>query len=356
MKKTSHLLCILALAAVMISACTDGPVDGVIYHDRDRSSLSEYVQAVGLLDARLPGIDVHLLNGQTEQHTVTALDGSFAFEQIEPGTYLIDLGIDASYETTSNNRSLRLPAAVRQGEVHIVAIGDSVTSTGSEVLFCERLAHRISDMVPATFDNLAVHGSRSWDWLPGADRGYFEQRLAPVLPNADVLTMTLGANDLDFYVPPEGPPYDPFEILQRILEHSEYLLEALPNVVTLTQEILNRKPDCDIVYVIYWNVANSEVMAGILGELQPLGSDLLDMGLAILRSEMADLERILLADIAGRLEGTWIDPYLLDEKHPNDLGHQLHADVIFRALGGVVLPQDTDVSRLFGLYAPDLLP
>ena len=295
------------------------------------------------------------MDGLTERHTVTLLNGSFEFDDVDPGTYLLDMGIDPAYDCTSNNRPVRLPAAVREGAVHIVTMGDSVSVTGSDVPHPERLARHLSRIVPTTLDNLAVDGSTTWEWLPGGEKGYFEDRLLPVLADADVLTMTLGANDLYAYIS-DGPPYDPVEIIERLLEHPEYLTEFIPNVLTTIEEIRRRNPVCDIVYVVYWNPVNSEFMKGIMGDLQPLASQIVKTGIGYLRSVIAKIDGIVLVDVFESLGDTMIDPYLFDEAHPNDLGHQMYADVLFRSIGGVVLEPDSAENRLFGFYAPDLIP
>jgi lysophospholipase L1-like esterase len=256
---------------------------------------------------------------------------------------------------TSRNRPLRLPEAIREGAVRIVSIGDSVSAMGSDTLFCQRLADRISEMAPATCTNLAEDGATTWDWLPGSPRGYMENRLLPVLPETDVLTVTLGANDLYWYLG-DGPPYDSEEILQRVIDYPEYLENFIPNTIRVMEEVRARNPACDIVYVIYWNVVNSDLMAGVLGELAGLATFVTGSGLDILRTLTADVEGIVLADVDGALGNTKIDPYLYDEAHPNDAGHQLHADEVFRALGGVVLEAGSAENRAYGFYAPARVP
>jgi uncharacterized protein (TIGR03382 family) len=40
--------------------------------------------------------------------------------------------------------------------------------------------------------------------------------------------------------------------------------------------------------------------------------------------------------------------YMADKLHVNDAGHQVYADVVFGALGGVIVPAEGDVAKLFG--------
>lgn len=353
---TPAILFIVLLLALSAAPAGAGTVWGLVYHDGNSSSRSEYYQWIDSFDATLPGIDVHLLDGVSERHTVTTDQGFFLFNGMAPGTYLVDVGIDPARKCTSTNQALRIPDAVREGAVHVTAIGDSVGVIGSELPFPERLAARFSEMVEATCTNLSVSGSATWHWLPGDESGYFDDRLAPVLPETDVLAIALGANDLVAYVP-AGPPYDPVAIIQHFLENPEYLLNIIPNIVTLAGAVRAINPDCDVVYVIYMNVANSTAMAELIDPFQPLASFIMKIGLGLFRRIIGPVEGIVLADMLGSLGDTWLDPYLIDEVHPNDAGHQVYADEIFRALGGVVIEEEVSVDgRMIGFHAPDLVP
>jgi len=353
---TPAILLITFLLAILAAPAGAGTVRGVVYHDWNMNSRSAYFQRIDLFDAPLAGVDIYLLDGATEQQMVTTDRGCFLFDGLEPGTYLVDVGIDPERKCTSTNQALRIPDAVREGAVHVVAIGDSLGVEGSDLPYPERLAVRFSEMVEATCTNISVSGSATWQWLPCGETGYFEDRLAPLLPDTDVLTIALGANDLIPYVP-EGPPYDPVEIISHFFEHPEYLFNIIPNIVTIANGVREINPDCDIVYVIYMNVANCTAMAELIYPFQPLASFVMELGLGLFRRVIGRVEGIVLADMLGALGDTWLDPYLIDEVHPNDEGHQLYADEIFRALGGVVIEGETAVDdRMFGFYAPDLIP
>ncbi len=355
MKKALSPLTLLFLVPFVTISCTQGPVTGIVYHDADRSSRSEFDQTLTPSDIRLEGVELSLMDGQGEQQATTGSDGVFSFQEVEPGTYLIDVGVSPLLECTSHNRPVRLPAAIREGAVHVVAVGDSVSITGSDVPFPEHLVSRLSQIAPTTLNNLAVDGSTSWQWLPGSQEGYFEERLLPALEDADLLTITLGANDLYFYIS-DGPPYDPIKIIEKILQHPEYLLNLVPNVTGFLEAVLALSPQCDIVYVIYWNAANSEIMRGILGGFQPLASIMVEAALTLLRDSLKDLEGILFSDMMSALGNTLLDPYLLDEVHPNDAGHLLYADILFHSIGGVFLEEGTPQNRNFGFFDPDLVP
>jgi len=359
MQKPSFIILAAGFAVLsMVSIASPETVSGVVYHDGNRSSRSCHEQGIDPEDVPLPDVDVYLLDGASEQHAVTNEYGSFFFEDVEPGVYLLDVGIGSDYDSTSNNHPIRIPQAVRDGAVHVVTIGDSIGAMGSDVLYPERLALRFSEMVDATFTNLAIGGTTSWHWLPGAETGYFDELLAPELSHADVVTMTLGANDLGAYVE-GGPPYDPIAIIQAFLEHPEYIFDILPNISVIIDAIREINPDCDVVFVVYPNIANSTAMEELLGEtLQQLASFAMGIGMTIARWAIGDIEGVVLADMFGALGDTWLDPYLIDDVHPNDAGHQLYADVIFASLGGVVIEEEKGFgeSQMFGFWAPDLVP
>jgi len=348
----NRFVCILCLCAALFLAwgCTPPQLTVQVYRDADRDSLSDRAQTIFPPDVPLAGVPVLLTDGRTERTLATGGDGIARFDAVDPGTYLVLPQADPGADCTSNNQPRRLLEAIREGDVNIVSIGDSVSALGSDRLWCERLAERISEMAPASCTPLAVDGATTYDWLPGGSgRGFFESRLLPVIDEADMVTVTVGANDLYWYIL-GGPPYIPEEILQRIIDHPEYLLHALPNTVRVLEEIRARNPACDIVYVIYWNVANSDIVRGILGEYADLGNVVVKNGIAALRVLVSEIDGVVLADVFGALGDTRLDPYLLDEAHPNGDGHQLHADEAFRALGGIVVePGDTaPQNRKFG--------
>lgn len=352
--------------AVVISAlplCIAGAkqISGVIYHDANKNAVSYYEQNLDPVDVLLPDISVYLFSNSGELKATTSDYGTFDFCGVGAGTYFIAIGIDESFDCTSNNRASRIPDALREGHLDIVAIGDSIGVVGSDRPYPIRLAEHFSKIVDTTITNLAVGGSASWDWLPGAEKRYFEDLLVPVLPDADVITITLGGNDLVPYAPDE-PPYDPLEFLKNFLENPQYLLESIPRIKTLINSIQEINPDCDIVYVIYPNIANSSAIDEYIGDLQPVASYLLKAVLSIIRGEMSKVKGIVLADMLGALGDMWLDPYLADAVHPNDAGHQLYADVIFVALGGVLVREERaeqesmGITRLFGFDACDLAP
>ena len=350
----SAFLCLLLLPAATAVA---GTVSGVVYHDADLSSRSEYVQAVDPGDIGIQGAGVYLLDGVSVRQDRTDLDGAFDFADVAPGHYLLEVPAHPALVCTSHNRPYRVPAAVREGSLHIVTIGDSIGVYGSDVPYPERLGLHFAELADTTVTNLAVGGSTTRDWVPGGGRFYFDNRLEPVLPDADVLTITLGGNDLDIYAP-GGPPYNPAEIIQTFLESPEYLFQIIPNIYLIMQRVREINPNCDIVYVVYPNFGNSSYMYDIIGEpLQPLTAFAMEVVLSVMRRIMAGFHGVVLGDMLGHHSGEWLDPFLVDEVHPNDAGHQAYADAIFRTLGGVVIEDEAQVDeRLVGFYAPWVAP
>ncbi len=358
-RKTKITSLLLALIIFSPAALWADSLSGHVYHDADKSSRSHYEQEIGEGDAALADIDVYLFDGADETSAMTGDDGSFEFADLEPGSYFIDYGLGAEYLCTSRNRPLHVQNAIREGAITIVSIGDSIGVEGSDHPYPERLAWHFEELAEVTLHNQARGGSRSWEWLPGSDKAYFEERLLPVLADADLVTITLGGNDLDAYVE-DGPPYDPAVIIQRFLDHPEYLFGMIPNVIDLMEAIQAENPDCDVAYILYPNFSNSTAWSSLLPPaILPLTTWVLDQILASVRQTMGGVEDTVLVDSFGGLYGLWLDDYLIDEVHPNDLGHQTYADMIFETLGGAVIdeePSRLGNERMIGYFAPDLAP
>ncbi|MCZ7582402.1 MAG: GDSL-type esterase/lipase family protein [Deltaproteobacteria bacterium] len=327
-------------------------VGGYVYRDVDGSSRSAYVQEFGSEDAAMPGVDVALLGFESERTTVTSASGRFAFADVGDGRYLLDVDVPDTYRATSTNHPRRMMDAVRSGHVKIVAVGDSIGATGSDP-YPERLGAILDTIVETEVVNLHVGGSASWDWLPGSSRGYFENRLLPELADADLVTITVGGNDLDIYLPPGGPPYDPLEIFMNFLDNPQYVVEVIPRVVDLVEAIQSANPDCDVLYAVYPNFANSSYIAPYVGDLADFASWVLDLALRLVRGIVGATDGVLLADMLAAHDGEWLDDYLIDEVHPSDLGSQVYAEVMFRALGGVTVREGRRAPAELSLFGFD---
>ena len=349
---------LLVVAGTSLGYAQVSTVSGVIYHDANLSSCSFYEQTIDAGDVLLPDIEVFLLENGGEFETTTGDDGRYLFSELDTGTYFVD-PVMGDHECTSGNWGRRTAQAIREGAVHIVSLGDSI---GAEMFpdidpYPPLLGGLFAALAETVVDNIHVGGSASWQWLPGAEEGYFENLLLPLLPDADIVTITLGGNDLAPYVEGLTPPYDVWEIIQRFFENPEYALEVFPRIQQLLLAIQEQNPDCDIVMVIYPNFANSTIMQEEFGALQPLMAWAMELVMTIERHLIAGMNRILMADMIGALGDTWMDPYIVDEVHPTQAGSQLYADEIFKALGGVVIDENwTGADRLYGFDAPDLIP
>jgi lysophospholipase L1-like esterase len=354
--KRCSIICLLALLLIAAPGGSwAGEVEGTLFHDANQNSRSAYLQRFNAEDSALEQITVYLLDDQGQRQTFTNETGDYLFEDLPVGTYFVEPDIAADTTCSTKNRGVRAAAALREGAIHIVTIGDSIGDTGSTVLYPERLADHFAEIATATFDNQALGGTTTRDWMPGAPTGYFEDRLLPALPAADVLTINLGLNDIGLYMP--DPSYSFIDIVMEIIEHPEYVADFVPNLERMISAARQVNPDCDIVYVIYPNFGNSTYMVDDLGAaFQPIASGGIGLMLSLVRAFIGTVENLVLGDAYGALGDTWLDPYLIDEVHPGDEGHQMYADVIFETLGGVVLEDPGQVAeRGFGFFAPDLV-
>lgn len=347
--KPLHLPTAALLAAALTTpvACTAPPVSGVVYDDTNASSVSDWVQPIDAADVRLAGVGVSLVAPGGERSAVTDGAGGYYFDAVPDGPHLVTVDVDAALDSTSNNRPTRLPAAIRAGHVHVVHFGDSLGVVGPTPRFPTIFAEHLSSLAPTTVDNVAVGGSTTRDWLPGAPTGFFERDLAPLVPDADVVTITLGGNDLDVYLG-NPPDYDPLKIVERFLADPHYLFDIYPNLAVIVGAIRALNPSCDVVYFVYPNYADSTVMEGYTGDLQPLASLAFGVALSAGRQLAAENPGMVIADVYAELGNTWLDPYLIDEVHLSAAGHQVFADVLFRALGGADVVAGQPVQRSFG--------
>ncbi|MBZ0272382.1 hypothetical protein K8I61_10115 [bacterium] len=342
------------VAALFVAPASGASVTGVVYHDADKSSRTAFKQAIDASDAPIGGAAVRLLGaGLPVEFTVA--DGSFAFVA-PPGTYLLETSLDRVYESTTNNRPRRLPEAVREGHVTVVSLGDSIGREGSPP-YPDRLAAHLSGLADVTLHNIHYGGSTTFDWLPGSERGHFEDRFLPLAADADLITVTIGGNDMQVFLPPDDP-YDVIGILKNFFAHPEYALEIPDRVVQVLDAVRDAAPQADIVYIVYPNFPYSNYWYGPALGLGPMiawwGAGAMDW----LRERSAALDDIIVADTLGALSWVWLDDYLIDEVHPSPLGAQVYADIIFDALGGVVIDEaptpGPGAVYPFGFYAPGL--
>lgn len=304
-------------------------VSGHIYRDGDGSDDSLYACGYDRADRYLEGLEVGLRGRNGQWSTTTCHDGSFGFGGLEAGLYQVQPRLAAGALVTTANRPTRLPAALDAGHLHVLAIGDSLPVEGDAVRFPERLAERLEALAAVTLDNVAVGGSTSEDWLP--DGRYFDERIEPLIAQADLVLVSLGGNDILEWADAKFSAGD-FDDIEA--EFDALLAAVLDNVLTIVHALRRHNPDVDVLYLVYPNYAVSQRWAEWVGPFQDYVSDMLAAGIERMRAEIAPAERIGLIDIYGAVteRELALDPLLADELHFNAAGHALVADEALKTL------------------------
>lgn len=346
---------IILLVCCLLPTASAATIDGLIYHDGDRSSQSHYLQSFDELDTPLAEVPVSLLGAAKTRQTTTDEQGKFTFSDIDPGYYFLDIR-PGDFDSTSNNHSRRSPEAIAEGHLNIVSLGDSIGVFPPENPYPDRLTEHFSELTQVALNNIHVGGSRSWEWLPGDEKAYFENRLLPLLPDADLVTITITGNDLDIYIEGLEPPYDMGEVLLNFFSHPEYMFEAFDRLTILLESIKEINDWCDVVFILYPNFANSSYIERYTGEaLQPIIAWLVSWAVSLERDQAGLIDHIVLTDMHSYYRDAWLDDFLIDEVHPSAAGAQDYADQIFLALGGVIVKDEGSVpTRLVGFYDPEL--
>ena len=223
---------------------TDPAISGQVYVDENLSSDTLYVQEMEVgTDTPAPGSDVRLVGNQYNETIQTCDDGSFAFSGLANGTYVLHADATEQKGCTSANCAPQFANAVANGEVTIVTMGDSVpvVAPGTEPLFPARLADMLAPLASVTNQNIAV---------------------GPKLADADVIVVSLGGNDLQFFVQDSLGTGD---VLGAAATFPGFIDGVIANGLTIIQEIQKRAPHVDIVYCVYLNYLNTSEMQGMLG-------------------------------------------------------------------------------------------
>ncbi|HPQ69297.1 MAG TPA: GDSL-type esterase/lipase family protein [bacterium] len=355
MKHTGLVVALIAAALLVGGISHAAQVEGFLYHDANQNSQSAYLQEFAGKDVPLRDVLVTLYNGAGDEEILTDRYGAYSFTDLAPGAYFTAFDLPA-YESTSGNRGRRTAEAIAEGHLNLVCLGDSigVMMYPPELPYPERLGAHFEQLTDVTLHNIHVGGSTSWEWLPGDEKAYYENRLLPVLADADLVTITINGNDFAPYAAGMSPPYNVWEIIQNFLEHPEYALQSLPRTIQLLEAIRQENTDCDIVMILYPNFFNSTWMQDVVGDFLPLVVWFYEFYYSIERYQVADLDGILISDTLLAMDGFWMDDYLHDEVHPTEAGSQIYADEVFKTLGGVLLDEETSVAeQMIGFYAPD---
>ena len=339
---------------VFIDPCPDDgyaepAVTGTIYHDADKTSNSYHSQGFYMLfDAAIPDVEVALTGASKDMSTTTCPDGSFGFGGLADGAYLIDVKLPPDTLCTSTNRSVRLPQAIDEGKVVLVTIGDSIGVVGSNELFPARLANLLSSLATVDNRNLAVGGSKAKDWLPGSN--HFENKLKPNLPDADVVVITVGGNDLQGYMPPKAD-YDFASVMAKLAGMPDFMAGLNNDIHTIITETQALAPHADVVYIVYMNYANSQPWKDQYGQYAGLVIAGLYNTFDDMRELASAIPGVILADMFGALGDEPVGGYMSDFVHLNDAGHQLYAEQIFLSLGGALVgAEPLGLERMFGFF------
>ena len=327
-------------------------VAGLLYVDGDGSSTSLYAQTfTAPPDAPLAGVPVSLLGGDGPATALTCPDGRFAFGGLADGLYVLDPDVPRDVPATTTNRATRFAEALREGTLHIVAFGDSVPIYSPARPFPARLGDLLAPFADVQVTNIAVSGSESRQWIPGTN--YFEDRLAPVLVDADVIVFTLGGNDVLNYL--DRIPTDQEEAAQMLADVRVLLGTVLVNVKETVAEIQARAPHADIVYCMYPDYAASQQWEAFLGQWTGIVHIALGTEMARVRREMAAVEGIVIADLYAATLDADVTSLLIDPLHLTEAGADFYAREIFLALGGVFVDAAYETpERWFG-FAADAL-
>jgi lysophospholipase L1-like esterase len=321
------------------AACSDGSdltdiqLSGLTYRDADSADASIHDNSFDdSADTPIVGANIRLFGADGLSEGSSCEGGDFHFGDLDDGAYVVAPSLDVDGNCMQRNCTKRFPEALSEGAVKIVTMGDSVPVVGDDTLFPERLAALLGDLADIDNTNVAVGGTVSNQWLPGTAN--FESRLAPELPDADVVVMSIGGNDIMAIMDasalqdPEGAVDTANEIVQQIAE----------NVRTTVAAMREINADIDVIYCIYVDYGQAEIFPwGLIGNL--VGQDGITNVLRTARESLSVEEGILIADLFGASHSLSdpLDDYLSDSLHFNDRGHTLYAEEIFMTLGGALV-------------------
>ena len=314
------------------SELSDASVFGRFYFDADGADSSRYASEYDASgDAPLAETNVQLIGAQETMETTTCDDGTFSFDSLEDGAYVLNPTFPDS-NCLQRNCPQRFPAAVMEGNVKLVTVGDSVPVIGDAPMFPDRLATLIGDLAEVENTNIAVAGSLSTQWTPGTSN--FDSKLAPHIEDADVIIISVGGNDITNSLDASAL----MDIDQAIEDTYALVADIAGNIRLMVEEIREQNPDVDIVYCLYVDYGMATISPwGLLANFVPEGT--VTNILASARDQVPSDKNIILADLFGAshtLENP-LDDYLYDSLHFNDQGQTMYAQEVFESLGGVLI-------------------
>ena len=307
-------------------------VFGNLYWDADAGDQSRYASSYDTTaDDPVADRAVRLIGADGMEETVSCSDGSFAFENLADGSYVVEVD-HVEAECMQRNCTGRFPKAIAEGAVTIVTFGDSVPVVGDAPMFPDRLESLIGDLATVDNRNVAVAGTLSTHWLPGTTR--FENNLRPHIADADVIIVSIGGNDITNSLDASALQ----NIDKAIADTYDLVSEIVENIREIAAEIRETNPDVDIVYCLYVDYGMATIYPwGIASNFLPEGT--ITSILESAREQVPSDERIILADLfgaSGNLDGP-LDDYLYDALHFNDKGQTMYAQEVFQSLGGVLV-------------------
>ncbi|MEE2751899.1 MAG: SGNH/GDSL hydrolase family protein [Myxococcota bacterium] len=306
---------------------------GRLYIDSDGSDASTYSHAFDAEeDQPMAGKWLRLIGADGEQETGTCDDGTYAFSDLDDGTYVVAPDLSDSGTCLQKNCATRFPAAIDEGEVVLLTWGDSVPVIGNPPFFPKRLKKLLGDLASIDSRNVAQGGSVSTDWLPGTN--LYENQLLPNIADADVVLVSIGGNDILYAM----QNVDITDIEGAIEQGYELIAEIFENVLTTVEALKAENPDIDVVYCLYvdYSIA-TEGTWGLADMFLPEGtiSSLLESARALVGAEDSMLRADMFA-ASHELEDP-LDDYMYDDLHFNDRGQTFYAEEIFKTLGGVLI-------------------
>ncbi len=342
---------VLILIFIFPTVAFAGDIGGRIYFDADQSAESHLRQGYNNGDDVVFGLKVDLYDGSSKQTATSGKGGFYSFDDQPNGVYFVHPRVPGWLDDTSRNLPHRVHEAVAEGHINILAVGDSLGKIGSDKPYPQWLAEHFENLCDVTMHNEHAPGSRSWEWMPGDPKGYYEDRVLPYANEVDLVVMTVGGNDADIYIEDmDWENYDIVQIVTNFFNDPSYVTEIFPRVRQLVEDLHDAAPQADIVYMIYPNYADSAWVAPPLGMFAGAFQSLLGFILELLRHDFEGLEYLTIADQYEYWKGETLDPWLFDAIHFNDLGAEELARVMFHALGGVILDDEhPDDQHSYGL-------
>ena len=336
----TRIAVIFALTFLYAGILYGHDVSGTVYADFPDYSQTDLFQRYSGHDFGLPDINVDLFSQNGDKLSATTDEnGDYIFSDVNDGKYLMFAGTPEKAEAcTTHNDVENLAKWFKTDSIKYVAFGDSTTVYGDPVPYPARLNKILREFFTVDFKNAGVSGSTTSDWMPGPG-GYYD-RNKNLFKAADLIVVSLGGNDLA-----DGAENYSVEQAEAAMKQAEKNLETIINSLRL----LN--PDAVIVATVYPNYSLADTYW-----LQYVSSDWLGLIQAGMDGMIRDMRRylstnipdLILADCYMSFKGLDMNDYMHDPIHPNGKGHQIYAETVFRALGGVVVSNNEVLSHDFG--------